>query len=157
MEILAVLLVIAVIASFAVPIVKSVRREMNYQKAKAAGVQLAEAVRSLYTDSKGCLEFHEDEENAGFSGADAASGDCPDNNPVKTGVPICDDTIPKLTPTSVFRCGYLSTKMFVDLPYTFKVLDPRIREDGAFIIGTENGTERSFTVNQDMTITESDD
>ena len=91
MEILAVLLVIAVIASFAMPIVKSVREEMRYQKAKAAAVQLAEAVRSFYTDSKGCLTFDTpDAEDNGFSGADAGvSTTCPNDNPIQTGVPTC--------------------------------------------------------------------
>ena len=159
MEVLAVLLVIAVIASFAVPVVKSVRRTMRYQKAKAAGIQLAEAIRSFYTDSKGCLQFH-DSEALGFSGADAAAGGaCPSNNPIRTGIPVCSDEAKAATaPTAVFTCGYLSAKMFVDLPYTFKVYDPRITENGEFVTGTENMTDgRYFTVNRDMTITEDDD
>lgn len=45
MEILAVLLVIAVVASFAVPIIRSVRSEMRYQRAKTAALKIAEAMR----------------------------------------------------------------------------------------------------------------
>lgn len=153
MEILAVLLVIAVIASFAVPLIKSVREEIRYQKAKAAAVQLAEAVRSFYTDSKGCLTFDQNPEE-GFFGADAASGTCPNNSPIKTGLPFCG-TEGKARPKDIFDCGYISPKMFVDLPYTFTVFDPR-NETGVFVIGSGEG-DRSFTVNRDMTISEEDD
>ena len=155
MEILAVLLVIAVIASFAVPMIKSVRREMRYQKAKAASVQLAEAVRSFYTDTKGCLTTGE------FHGTDSAGGTCPTGHPIKTGVPPTGDTRPECTGgvTVVFKCGYISPKMFVDLPYQFEVLDPRVQDDGAFIRATEQGetSPRSLVVNRDMTITEDED
>ncbi len=147
MEILAVLLVIAVVASFAVPVIKSVRREMRYQKAKAAAVQLAEAVRSFYTDTKGCLA------SGSFVGPDASGVSCPAGHSVLTGVPgSCGGGA-----TVVFGCGYISPKMFVDLPYTFQVFDPR-SETGVFVTGTENMTDgHSFTINRDMTITEDDD
>lgn len=153
MEILAVLLVIAVIASFAVPLIKSVRREMRYQKAKAAAVQLAEAVRSFYTDTKGCLATGNPAGSEGFFGPDAANGTCPDI--AKAGVP-CRTEVPI---TSVFGCGYISPKIFVDLPYQFEVLDPRIQDDGTFIRATEHGetSPRSLVVNRDMTITEDED
>ena len=154
MEILAVLLVIAVIASFAVPLIKSVRREMRYQKAKAAAVQLAEAVRSFYTDTKGCLATTDPTTQPdGFFGPDAASGTCPEI--AKTGIP-CRQTV---AATAVFGCGYISPKMFVDLPYNFVVEDPRTSENNVFITGTEQGETdgRWFKVNRDMTITEADD
>lgn len=151
MEILAVLLVIAVIASFAVPLVKSVREEMRYQKAKAAGVQLAEAVRSFYTDSKGCFDL-----SSSFHAADATGGTCPSNNPIKTGIPSCSES-DKAKLGDIFACGYLSPKMFVDLPYTFTVSDPRSSEDEVFIRGDESGTERWFIVKRDMTIKEDEE
>lgn len=150
MEILAVLLVIAVIASFAVPLVKSVRREMRYQKAKAAAVQLAEVVRSFYTDSKGRLAA-----GGSITPETAANpGECPTDNPIRTGVPNPGTDDVKI----VIACDYISAKMFVDLPYTFYVVDPRTSTDGAFVTGTEFGesSPRSFTVNRDMTITEED-
>lgn len=149
MEILAVLLVIAVVASFAVPLIKSVRREMRYQKAKAAGVQLAEAVKSFYTNTKGCLATGE------FSGADTAGVTCPADHSASTGIPGgCSGGA-----TVVFGCGYISPKMFVDLPYTFTVSDPRSEDsEGVLVTGTENMEGgRSFTINRDMTITEDDD
>ncbi len=153
MEILAVILVIAVIASFAVPMIKSVRREMRYQKAKAAGVQLAEAVRSFYTNTKGCLPISKD--GSGFFGPDAASGTCPAD--AKTGIPCVEKQVDD---TAVFGCGYLSPKMFVDLPYNFVVEDPRTSEGNVFVTGTEQGEGESgrwFKVNRDMTVTEDDD
>lgn len=150
MEILAVLLVIAVIASFAVPIIKSVRREMRYQKAKAAAVQLAEAVRSYYTNTKGCLATGD------FYGEDAG-GSCPNTLSAKTGIP--DNCGNESNPVKyLFGCGYISPKVFVDLPYNFLVVDPR--DNDFFIKGTEQGegnNGRWFQINRDMTITEDDD
>jgi len=153
MEILAVLLVIAVIASFAVPVVKSVRREMRYQKAKVAGMQLAEAVRSFYTDTKGCLAIDEE----GFYAPDAAEATvCPANHTITTGVPgNCESN---LKARIVFACNYISPKMFIDLPYTFRVYDPRVYSTmGTFIEGDEEGSERKFFINRDMTINEDED
>lgn len=155
MEILAVLLVIAVIASFAVPMIKSVRREMRYQKAKSAGMQLAEAVRSFYTNTKGCLPLTDEN---GFFGPDASSGTCPINHPAKTGIPSTAATCTGGV-GAVFGCGYISPKMFVDLPYNFTVEDPRTSTDNVFITGTEQGETDGlwFKINRDMTITEKDD
>lgn len=157
MEILAVLLVIAVIASFAVPLIKSVRREIRYQRAKSAGVQLAEAVRSFYTDAKGCFKFDTDTTN-GFTGTEAAAATCPNTNPISTGSSTCEDA-DKAAPTAVFGCNYLSAKMFVDLPYRFTVLNPRASDNDEFIIGTENvgsgnvgSGARQFVIYRDMTI-----
>ena len=169
MEILAVLLVIAVIASFAVPLIKSVRREMRYQQAKAAGVQLAEAVRSFYADTKGCLATSK-EDSEGFSTEDVvgASLACPEKHPIAKGIPgslvsnNCDNN-EGLYERIVFACNYISPKIFTNLPYTFKVLDPR-RNDypdevaEAFVKGTENASSgdkpREFVVHRDMTVTE---
>ena len=47
MEILAVLLVIAVVTTFAVPVIKSVRKEVQYRQATFAAAKMAEAVRAF--------------------------------------------------------------------------------------------------------------
>lgn len=154
MEILAVLLVIAVVASFAVPLVKSVRREMRYQKAKAAGIQLAEAVRSFYTDTKGCLA------SGSIHGADTANRSCPQTHSIKTGVPgSCGSSSAPVE--YLFGCGYVSSKIFVDLSYTFNVASKEsIKENDILVTGTEDvssgETPRTFIVNRDMTVTEDD-
>ena len=53
MEILAVLLILAVVASFAVPVIRSVRADIRYQSAKSSALKMAEAIRSYYTNTKG--------------------------------------------------------------------------------------------------------
>ena len=108
MEILAVMLVIAVIASFALPVVRSVRAEVYYQRAKTAGIKMAEAIRSYYRDSKGHL---------------------PTGTIDLGNVPICNRNYLSGIPgqresvgvNQLLSCGYLSAKDFVGLPYTFTV------------------------------------
>lgn len=166
MEILAVLLVIAVIASFAVPLIQSVRRDVRLQKAKAAGIELAEAVRSFYTDTKGCLATTDDNSFQGAQTAPAEVGACPATHPIKTGIPpgngICSETNARI----VFACDYISSKMFVDLPYEFKIYDPRAEASSQldsegnkvykFITGKESVSAaekpRCFTVFRDMQV-----
>ena len=53
MEILAVLLVIAVVVSMAVPVLRSVRYEVKNGQAKNAAHKLAQAVRTYYQVSRG--------------------------------------------------------------------------------------------------------
>ena len=53
MEILAVLLVIAVVVSMAVPVFRSVRYEVKNGQAKTAAKKLADAMRSYYQVSRG--------------------------------------------------------------------------------------------------------
>ena len=78
---------------------------------------------------------------------------------IKTGIPgNCGNSTDPVE--YVFGCGYISPKMFVDLPYTFTVFNPRSEDsEGILITGAESGIEggRSFTINRDMTITEDDD
>ena len=165
MEILAVLLVIAVIASFAMPLIKSVRREMRYQQAKAAGVQLAEAVRSFYTDTKGCLAISNASEKGLYAPTAAETTACPGQHPITTGErgSSTDDNCGNnggLYESIVFACNYISPKMFVSLPYYFKVLDPRA--DGEIFIEAKEDVldeegPRSFVIYRDMTVKETED
>ena len=155
MEILAVLLVIAVVASFTVPVIKSVRREMRYQKAKTAGVQIAEAVRSFYTDTKGCLVSN----MTGFLGGDMMTSSCNNTNPIKTGIPASENSDNCGGVNALFGCKYISTKVFTDLPYTFYVAD-KANLDEFLVKGVENpGGEnaRWFSITRDMVIVEDDD
>ena len=163
MEMLAVLLVIAVIASLTVPLMQSVRRDMRYQKAKAAGMQLAEAIRSFYTDTKGCLPITP-AESSGFYAPDAADATvCPPNHTISTGVRNQCGEDNGLHERIVFACNYVSPKMFVDLPYRFQVMDPRPSggNNEVFIVGTEmlsdEETGRTFTIYRDMTFSEDEE
>ena len=151
MEILAVLLVIAVIASFAVPLFKSIRRDIGLQRAKSAGIELAESVRSFYRDSKGCFPIGE------FDGADVAGANCPAGHSISTGIPDSCGAQNEDHAKDVFGCGYISPKIFVDLPYTFTVLDPSGAENAPFITGKENNGSSGeesfcFTVFRNMVV-----
>lgn len=121
MEILAVLLVIAVIASFAVPVVGSIIDEVHYHKAKVAAAKMAEAVRAFYRDSKGFL-IGDGGINNSFLGRDAVSfrGTC--NSPASSGLPAFEGVPSGSTDVKqLFYCEYLSAKDFAGLNYTFTV------------------------------------
>ncbi len=125
MEMLAVLLVIAIVLSFAVPAYRSVRYEMYYQRAKTSAVKMAEAIRSYYQQTKGYVI------TGSFTGLGTgtdsvqgildSSNTC--DNPAATGIPSSEETRTS-TVDQLFKCGYLNGKDFVGLPYRFTVCDP---------------------------------
>ena len=112
MEMLAVILVIAVVFSFAVPVLRMVRFEMKNSQAKAATQKLAEAVRIFYVDTRGGTVS-----SACFTGGSAITKetDC-DLNAKKAGVPRATGAVEV---KQLFACGYLSYKDFARLPYNF--------------------------------------
>ena len=119
MEILAVLLVIAVLASFAVPMFRSVTVEVRYQRAKVAAVKLAEAIRIFYTDTKG---FRIDGDMVGTDvGSWVAQADsC--QNPAMLGIPpyqVGTGSVGTSDVSQLFFCNYLSSKDFTGLNYRF--------------------------------------
>ncbi len=117
MEILAVILVIAVIASFLVPAVRSARAEIAYQRAKTAAIKMAEAMRSYYRDSKGYLL---DTDSSVVGTGTYSFGTCPTDSPVWTGEISSQDPSNKISDVAeLFKCNYLTWKDFQGLPYTF--------------------------------------
>ncbi len=149
MEILAVMLVIAVIASFALPALRSVRAEVYYHRSKTAGVKLAEAIRSYYHDSKGFLPVI-----GTISGDTVANQSYTCDRSKLAGIPGQGTTV---SMDQLFACGYLSTKDFAGLPYTFTASG-----SGNFLVqGVGQDSEkagryrtRTFTIARDMKITE---
>ena len=118
MEILAVLLVIAVILTLAVPVLRTVRLEVKNSQAKAATKKLAEAVRSYYNASRGSKitdTCFVPTTTAGKNLIRTATSSC---NPVAaTGIPATSQAL--TTINQLFACGYLSHKDFENLPYNF--------------------------------------
>ena len=117
MEILAVMLVIAVIASFLVPAVRSVRAEIYYHRAKTAAIKMAEAMRSYYKDSKGYLisgVVNGLDENFAVEACSATSA-------AKKGIPpeYGSKRAGGADVMELFNCNYLTWKDFQGLPYTF--------------------------------------
>ena len=160
MEILAVMLTIAVVATFLVPAIRSVRAEIYYHQAKVGASKMAEAMKSFYRDSKGYLVTG----SITGSGLSTASYTCDADSPIHTGVP------PSIGDHSVgigqlFGCGYLNVRDFVGLPYTFAssvtssnrstlvtvtASDPRAGQ----YYGTNGAVV--FTVTHDMTVVENE-
>lgn len=126
MEILAVLLVIAVVVSMAVPVLRSVRYEVKNSQAKTAAHKLAQAVRAYYQVSRGGVPKGQsftptvdaDKSNVVLATPSACVA------PSETGIPL-QKTTGTVEIKQLFACGYLSFKDFISLPYTFTVCDPR--------------------------------
>lgn len=122
MEVLAVLLVIAVIVGAAAPVFRSTRYEIRNAQAKAALKKLGEAYRSYYQYSRGQKavgSFH------GSTIAGERSLDNPCENPAGTGVP--SQSVGRSAGTvgieALFQCGFLSFKDFRGIPYNFEICD----------------------------------
>lgn len=115
MEILFVLLVIALVVSFAVPAIRSVRYDVYNSRAKAALKKLAEARRSYYQQTKGS------DISGGFSGSVAenyVSSDYKCQDVAASGIPGSRTTS---SVDQLFACGFLDWRDFDGLPYTFHI------------------------------------
>lgn len=128
MEILAVLLVIAVVVSMAVPVFRSVRFEIKNGQAKTAAKKLAEAMRSYYQVSRGLgvrQECFTPSTSAGKQIVMAAATTC--ISPSADGIPYQNSTTNNSSRSSIsqlFACNYLSYKDFLGLPYNFCTCNP---------------------------------
>lgn len=114
MEILFVLLVIALVVSFAVPAIRSVRYDVYNSRAKAALKKLAEARRSYYQQTKGS-----DITTGSFAASLAgtyAGQTCLDV--AASGIPGSRNFS---SVNQLFACGFLDWKDFDGLPYTFRI------------------------------------
>ena len=113
MEMLFVVLVIALIVSFAVPALRNVRYDIYNARAKTALKKLAEAQRSFYQLSKGSAV------SGIFQGSSAksmANSQC--HNIPSSGIP---GQYLNAGPEQLFACGYLDWRDFDGLPYAFHV------------------------------------
>ena len=117
MEVLAVLLVIAVVASLTAPVFRAARYEIKHSQAKLALKKLHEAKQRYYQMSRGVAI------EACFSGADtdvisAAPSTCSD--PGATGIPAkYYSRRARNSANDLFACGLLEAKDFAGLPYQF--------------------------------------
>lgn len=122
MEILFVLLIIALIVSFAVPAIRSARLDAKNAQAKTALKKLAEARRSFYQYNNGV-------DITGNSVAYAPNeleqlrsdiSTLPCDAPSATGKPSNSYGLSG-SPDYLFRCGFLDWRDFAGLPYEFKI------------------------------------
>ena len=119
MEILAVLLVIALVASLALPVLRAVRYEVRNSQAKAATLKLAEAVKTYYNVSRGytIAGCFTPTTSAGKTLIKTAATAC--TSPAATGIPNRSATPQTTDVKQLFACGYLTYKDFAGIPYTF--------------------------------------
>lgn len=113
MEMLAVILVIAVIVSMAAPVFRSVRYEVRNSQAKAAAKKMAEAMKSFYQASRGQKIASS---KACFSPAALTVGSCMFSG--ATGIPA-GAASSSADVRDLFACGFLSQKDFKGVPYEF--------------------------------------
>lgn len=120
MEILAVLLVIAVVVSMAVPVFRSVRYEIKNSQAKKAAKELAEAMRTYYQVSRGlgvkqtCF--------TPSSGGQSIVSATTCNSVAAEGIPYQKSNTSESDRAEVnqlFACGYAPYKDFLRIPYEF--------------------------------------
>lgn len=109
MEMLAVILVVAVVVSMAAPVFRTVRYEMKNSQAKAAAKKMAEAMKSYYQASRG------HKIGGCFVPSAMTIGSC--MTPGATGIPSSSVSVSKVD--QLFACGYLSKKDFAAVPYEF--------------------------------------
>lgn len=122
MEILFVLLIIALIVSFAVPAIRSARLDAKNAQAKTALKKLAEARRSFYQYNNG-VDIHGGElvyTPNNLEGLRTTISTEPCNTPSATGKPSSSYGSSSLLPDYLFRCGFLDWRDFAGLPYEFK-------------------------------------
>lgn len=120
MEVLAVLLVLAVVVSMTAPVLRSARLEIKNAQAKTATKKLAEAVKSYYQNSRGreVQACFTPTTSAGLTVIQTAASSCV--SPSASGKPNKSTTATvDSTAAPLFACGFLSYKDFVSLPYTF--------------------------------------
>lgn len=166
MEVLAVLLIIALVASMAVPVYRTVRNEMRYNQARGAAAKMADALRTFYVRSRGAAISV----NSCFTPSTSAGANvvfetgCTDIT--ASGIPgrnSCSGT--NCDVKQLFGCGYLSYRDFASLPYTFCVCDPNgsasgcnnksnllVRVTGTADAGKYNG--KSFSFDKNMSFAE---
>ena len=156
MEVLAVLLILAVIASFATPMIRKVRVEAQHYQAQSAALKLAEAIRTYYQNTKGYLIVGSVQGDATGDNAIAtlASGTC--NNPAASGIPSNSTGTSQMS--QLFACGYVSSKDFIGLPYTFSQSNNPINDKLLTVKGEGDAAGKykdvSFSILRDMTIKE---
>lgn len=118
MELLAVLLVIAVVVSMAAPVFRAVRYEIKNSQAKNAAKKMAEAMHSYYQASRGhkVTGCFTPTASAGLTLIKTAASSC--TSPGASGIPA-SSVRASVNVSQLFACGYLSYKDFMSLPYEF--------------------------------------
>ena len=112
MEVLAVVLMMAVVASLAIPGVRAARFETKHSQAKAAAKQLITGINNYRVTTRGGTV-----ESGIVKGGEQYFGDkCETATIGSTGIPAQTAGMPL---TQLAPCGFVSAKDFRELPYQF--------------------------------------
>ena len=117
-EILFVLLIIALVVSFAVPAIRSVRYDIRNSQAKAGLKKLLDARKSFYQNTKG-LDIKEDSSFIGTAAKGYSAQAC--SSISTSGIPAT--ALGHASPEQLFSCGFANWKDFSSSPYTFYFCD----------------------------------
>ena len=118
MEALAVVLIVALLVSLAMPIYRSIRYEVRHSQAEQAAVKMAEALRSFYVASKGIAIIGSFNPSTADGVSKMTSTACPQTL-FATGLPPRIRGEETGSIEYLFGCKYLTYKDFENLPYTF--------------------------------------
>ena len=135
MEVLAVVMVLAILGLMAVPSFRSVNSEQKFRRAKISMVKLAQAIKSVQTRTGQSVSSAEADNS--FVGTDNSyllteheivkGVDCP-----STGIPARSIAggAATLVLQDLFKCGDLRPKDFVGLPYEFAYTGTSVTMEG---------------------------
>ncbi len=174
MEVMAVVLVIAVVASFALPAIREARKMVRYQRAKAGASKMAQAMRTYYQNSKGYLpvDCGHPASSDSSHGSGCCVGEVGSAGDYETLSQAVRDTCHASSPSidrerknvayagELFACGFLSPKDFLSLGkyYNFCMVDPFATTTKNELIRVLDASDRKvvITVKRDMTVVESE-
>lgn len=129
MEVLAVVLVLAIVGAMAVPSFRSMNEEQKMRRARIAAVKVAEAIKSVR------IRTGQKIDSSSFTGTETESYVLSKRQVEEGNAPAaCQNTgipprslgtlrLPDLALTDLFACGYLRPEDFVGLPYSFAYSD----------------------------------
>ncbi len=118
MELLAVIMMIALIASFAVPAYRSIRAERQFRRARSAAVLLLEGIRQAKQKTGRPLPSPTDfTPTTGIPSTDGCTDDAATGIPRRSNIRRNGENY-KIE--ELFACGYVNSRDFEKLPYKFQ-------------------------------------
>jgi len=134
MEILAVVVILVVVTTFAIPGIRALRSEIYYLQAKSAANKMGDAMRSYYQNTKGYRivgKLAGRTTNTITTVAEVAAAGC--NDQVNSGVPTNTSANSTAAMAQLFGCDYLMAKDFNGLPYIFLATNKLYQNKGILV------------------------
>ncbi len=129
MEVLAVVMVLALVGAMAVPSFRASNAEQRFRRAKISLMKLGQAIRTMENDGNCVNTDPSDEKNYSFVGtesddflptnANLTYDDCGTTGVPRRSIPSATGACNALTIKWIFFCGDFRAKDFIGLPYKF--------------------------------------